>query len=101
MSMSKVPRPDRRRQAPKTILLSLEMASTWRQRRAPQVITFIGTLAMIGNEGRGNCLLYGQHSRVDQFLPEPVHHVCSVGFRDDLASEGKKLPLKFYPRNKV
>ena len=29
-----------------------------------------------------------------QFLPEPVHHVCSVGFGDDLASEGKKLPFE-------
>ena len=62
MSMSEVPRPDRRRQAPKTILLSLEMASTWRQRRAPQVITFIGTLAMISGERRGNNLLFREQS---------------------------------------
>ena len=50
--MVNAPSPDKRRQAPKTILLSLEIASTWRQSRAPQVMMFIGTLVrrrMFGN----------------------------------------------------
>ena len=42
--MVNAPSPDKRRQAPKTILLSLEIASTWRQSRAPHVMMFIGTL---------------------------------------------------------
>jgi len=38
------PNAQRTKQAPKTNLLSLEMDSTWRQSRAEQVITFMGTL---------------------------------------------------------
>ena len=53
LSKINVPRPERRRQAAKTILLSLEIASTWRQRSAPQVITFIGTLVMMEIERKG------------------------------------------------
>ena len=92
MSKINVPRPERRRQAAKTILLSLEMASTWRQRSAPQVITFIGTLVMMEMES----VLIGEeridsmeNKMLNKYLPEPVHHVCSVGFGDDLASEEK------------
>jgi len=39
-----VPNAASAKQAAKTMRLSREMASTWRQRRAPQVRQFIGTL---------------------------------------------------------
>ena len=30
-----------------------------------------------------------ENKMLNKYLPEPVHHVCSVGFGDDLASEEK------------
>ena len=74
----KVPKRARSRHAANTILLSLEIASTWRQSRAPHVIMFMGTLITQD---------YIIEFKSSPDLPEPVHNISPVGLRYDLTAE--------------
>ena len=75
----KVPKRARSKQAPNTILLSWDIASTWRQSKAPQVMMFMGTLV----KQNMKVIKY----RMREVLPEPVHHIRPVRLWNNLAAQ--------------